>query len=722
MSNQKLSKIAKCLLLASFFTPLIYLGGFYYPFIITKVLFFRLIVQLAFSIYIILLISDYGKYKPKVNSAIILGFLLVVSSFVSAWLGLNFYKSFWSSFERMEGVIGVIYVFVWLFLLFQFFKVKEDWKKAFRSVIIAAFLSSIYAVTQKFGILQVFEAGIDRAAGTLGNAAFLAGYMLLSFGLGIYHYFQENNNKFKNFTLISVCLFLFTLLLTSTRGAILGVLVAFIWFLLVYAFFGEKAKIRQYSAIFLVIIVLTGSLFYLFRDNFKDSNIDLVRRMATISFQDATVKNRILVWEMALKEFKNYPIFGVGLENFNVLYNKHFNPKINEDWFDRTHNIYLDYLIQNGILGLLIYLSIFIYIFSLLWKKRKENFTLFLVFSSLLIAYGVHNFFVFDVLSTFFLFIFVLAFVSFREREEKMQDKEIGAFVQSLTLIILLICNIFIFYKLIYQPYHINKSLYTGYYYILADTDKSYDNFEEVLAHKYGSVEGALQLISMYNVLEEQGSSIDYSHKVKFRDLAKEKLRISINNFPLDIRLRMHFSQLLLNNNPNEEESKEIVDNLEKSIELSPERPEAYYLLLNFYLMNNQTEKAVEVVEGLINEIPWYGQAKLMIINSLYEIDPEKAEEYYKQGVDQAGVNQYTIKEVLEYLLSQERYEESIPYYLKLIEYYPDRYDYRVDLAKVYYLTNQREKAREQIEKINAHDPLLLQNEGELLNSLNLFN
>ncbi len=721
MSNEKLEKISKYLLLAIFFTPVIYIGGFYYPFIITKTLFFRFLIQLAFSIYIILLISNYSRYKPRINKALVIVFLLLLSSFVSAILGLDFYKSFWSSFERMEGVVGNIYIFLYLFLLIQFFREKKDWFQAFRVIIIAGFLASAYAIIQRFGILPVFQSGVSRAAGTLGNAAFLAGYMLLSFGLSLYHYFRETNKSFKAFTLVSSLLFIFTLFLTATRGAILGVLIAFVWFLLVYAIFGNKVKMKRYSIIILLLFIFASFLFYFYRDNFKDSNIEIVKRIATISIQDATVKNRLMVWQMVISEFKNYPLFGIGLENFNVIYNKHFTPKINENWFDRTHNIYLDNLIQNGIIGLILYLLILFYLFILLWKKRKENFNLFLIFSSLLIAYAVHNFFVFDVLSTFIMFVFIIGFIAYdKSEEEQISKKELSNALQIFVILILLISNIYIFYKLIYKPYQINKDLYTGYYYILADSDLSYDKFKSALSQRYGSTEAALQLSKMYDVLVEEGDTIDYGLKTKFQNLLEEKLKFAIENNPLDVRLRLHLAQFLINYKQSAEDMQLAIENLEKSIGLSPKRPDAYYLLFNLYLKLNDNKKAIDSLERLIAELPWYNQAKLMILNALVEEDPEKAEKYYQEGI-QNGIDSSTVLEVLEYLLNQKRYDETIVYYDKLISFYPDRYDYRIDLAKVYVLTGQTDKAIEQVNIINAHNPLLLQNEPELINNLNSY-
>jgi hypothetical protein len=50
---------------------------------------------------------------------------------------------------------------------------------------------------------------------------------------------------------------------------------------------------------------------------------------------------------MALKGIAERPVLGWGQENFNYVFNKYYNPQMfgQEEWFDRTHNVVLDWLI-----------------------------------------------------------------------------------------------------------------------------------------------------------------------------------------------------------------------------------------------------------------------------------------------------------------------------------------------------------------------------------------
>ena len=81
---------------------------------------------------------------------------------------------------------------------------------------------------------------------------------------------------------------------------------------------------------------------------------------------------------MAIKGFQERPILGWGQENFNYVFNKNYDPGMwgQEQWFDRTHNVILDWLVAGGILGLLAYLSIFFSTLYYVWRGKTNSFSI----------------------------------------------------------------------------------------------------------------------------------------------------------------------------------------------------------------------------------------------------------------------------------------------------------------------------------------------------------
>lgn len=718
MNETKLEKIIRYLLYLAALTPLIFIQGFYYPFIITKTLYFRLLIQLALSLYLLLLAINYKEYKPRFNPALILVLVFLAVNFLAAIFGPNFYKSFFSNFERLEGVIGLIYLSAYLFLLLHFFKTKKDWLLNIRLFLAVSLLVSLYGIIQRFNILPVFEAGTSRAASTLGNAAFLGGFMLLSIGLGVYYWFNESEKKYRIFGLITIAFNLFVLFLTLTRGAILGLIGGIFIFLILNIIF-SSGRLKKYSLVCLATFLLLAGAFLVFRKNLADSKISVIQRLATISITEGTAKDRLLVWGWAIKGFRERPLLGVGPENFDVVYNKYYTPAVSEDWFDRTHNIYLDQLAGSGLIGLAAYLSIYAYLFYLLLKKRREDYFIFSSLSALLVAYAIHNFFVFDVLSTALIYFFIIGLISFRKKEEPETSTErIRPAYVNFSVLILAVANIFLLYYLIYLPMKINRNIYVGYRYALADTELSHQSFSTALKYRFGSPEAALQLSQMYDVLEADPTTKPEDLE-KYYNLTIDKLRFALNNYPLEVRVRVFLGQQLINHYQSQEELEEAETVLARAVELSPTRPEAVYLLFNAYLAEGKKERAIATMENLIKELPDFGEPKVLLGASIYKSDPAKAKEYFDRGIKQEyRLSKNVLTKLIGYLLDNQRYGEAIPYLEEIIALEPNRYDYRLDLSKLYYLTGDLDKAIEQVNIVNEKAPATLKNFQDYLNLL----
>ena len=223
--NLNLSRSLRWLILIGIllipFIALIVANSMFFPFITGKAFTFRILIEILAGLWLILMLIS-PEHRPKSSLLLWAVLSLLTALTISTIFSVNPDRSFWSNFERMEGLVSLIYLAVCLFLLQTFFKEKKDWLFYIRLILISSCLVSLYGLAQKFNILPVFEAGIGRMTSTIGNAAFLAGYSLLAFGLSVYYYLNEPDKNYKYFALTASSLNLIVLLLTSTRGAILG--------------------------------------------------------------------------------------------------------------------------------------------------------------------------------------------------------------------------------------------------------------------------------------------------------------------------------------------------------------------------------------------------------------------------------------------------------------------------------------------------------------------
>src|SRR4030042_2922863 len=190
MSTNTLQKIIKYCLYITAFIPLFVVRNSIFPFVVPKVVLFQLLVEVAFSCWLILIWQNQEvrqKFKNIFESWLFWGItLFIVSLFVSSFFGINFYKSFWGNYERMFGLFAILHFYLYFIVLYSVF-FKKDFERFFQVSIISACLVVIYGFTQV--LLKVSFTGAAkgwRMESTIGNSAILATYLLFNLFFAVY--------------------------------------------------------------------------------------------------------------------------------------------------------------------------------------------------------------------------------------------------------------------------------------------------------------------------------------------------------------------------------------------------------------------------------------------------------------------------------------------------------------------------------------------------------
>ncbi|MBU2109637.1 O-antigen ligase family protein, partial [Patescibacteria group bacterium] len=316
-------------------TVLIVAESLFFPFITGKNFFFRILVEILLGLWLILAIYD-KRYRPK--KSWILYFLtafiavLVLSTIFSA----NPYRSFWSNYERMEGLITFLHLFAYFLVFTAVLNTEKLWKWFFHISLGVSVIVAFYGIFQLAGKLEIHQGGA-RLDATLGNASYLAIYMVFHIFLALW-YFLKTRDWYKWFYLPVIILETLILYYTATRGAILGFIAGLFITALIVGFFSDSRKIRIYAVSTLVlIVVLTGLFFSLRSSDFIIKN-PVLTRFAGISLTETTTQSRFVIWGMSWEGFKERPILGWGPENYNLVFNKYYEPVLwkQEPWFDRA--------------------------------------------------------------------------------------------------------------------------------------------------------------------------------------------------------------------------------------------------------------------------------------------------------------------------------------------------------------------------------------------------
>ena len=91
------------------FLPLYVADGMFFPFITGKNFAFRIIVEIVFAIWLILLARK-AVSLPRLSWVFITITSFVVIASLATIFGENPYRSFWSNFERMDGLITLFHL------------------------------------------------------------------------------------------------------------------------------------------------------------------------------------------------------------------------------------------------------------------------------------------------------------------------------------------------------------------------------------------------------------------------------------------------------------------------------------------------------------------------------------------------------------------------------------------------------------------------------------
>lgn len=401
------------------FLTLYVANDYFFPFITGKNFAFRIIVELVFAAWFVLLLLD-AKYRPKFSwvLASFSGFLIIM--FFANLFGEHPSSSFWSNFERMDGYVTLVHIFIYILVLSSTLTTKKVWGYYLHTTLLVAFIASLYGLAQYAGLA---EGNSGRIESYLGNSAYLSIYMLFHIFIAFWLLVESRVNLHRIIYSLLAVMFTYTLIGTGTRGTVIGLMVGVAVMVVYIMLFGSKyPEFRRYAIGAFAFLLLGVGVFILAKDTAVVQNSPNLARIANINLQEDLVV-RGTIWGMAWEGVKERPLLGWGQGNFNYVFNANYNPALygQEQWFDRVHDIFFDWLIAGGFLGLIAYLSIFaacIYYLFIVPLLRPENQTFTVlergVLLGILAGYLTHNLVVFDNIISYLFFAMFLAIIHSR--------------------------------------------------------------------------------------------------------------------------------------------------------------------------------------------------------------------------------------------------------------------------------------------------------------------
>ncbi len=731
---ERVRKILPYLLLAPALIPLVYVDGLLYPFVAPKTFLFRGLGIVAFAAFVLLALSGqpffWGRLRQRLTW---IPAALLAVAYATSLSGVDFYRSFWSVYDRGDGLLTLtVAVFSFYFVL-----LSADKKFLQRLLAIAAWVGTVAAL---YVFLQWIERGTgvnlafiadtkNRLGGTLGNAAFLSSYLGMT-AWATLATLRGYRGIWKKALSFGLAIQFAGILIAATRGTLLALFVAGFFASIYFAWRGE-GRTRTLARIALIAGIALAALFFGFREQLKQVSFEPVRRIASVSLQDPTVSSRLFVWSNVFQEGMKQPFTGYGAEHIDLLFNRVYDPSaILEQWFDRTHNAFLDYLVQFGILGAVLYAGLIGSLGYLGLKLFHRGHAYGVILLLITCVYAVQNFFVFDTAMTLWFLLAVLA-ASFAylstEDPSPMIRKPLPQALPLVAPIALLFCA----YLVVIQPLRANILLAQGYTNHVIDVDRAIAAFDRGLAlGTYADVEYGYQAYSMYT--DHQQTMLTGQQRIDAYRYALRTLSKNFERYPYDARTAVYLAHVLDSAPPGE-----VVDEtflslvLTRAIELSPKRIQPRYIMSNIALKkgdkatdpaqrNQYYRIAIGVLEEYARQVPNFAEPRF-IIATLYVVVGDRASGkrwadeglalYKKGGKD-------TAQRAVRYYLAVEDWANVRRFLADILAEDPEDYPTMYDLAKAEFLVGNRERALEIFQVVSKEAPDLVKTDPTFLKAL----
>jgi tetratricopeptide (TPR) repeat protein/O-antigen ligase len=305
------------------------------------------------------------------------------------------------SYQRLQGTYSTFSYIIVFFMMLQGLRTREQVERVITVVVLTSIPIALYGIIQHYG-LDPLPWGGDvrtRVAGNMGNAIFIAAYLIMAIPLALYRTVESfteiltaEESRFVDVLLGASYIFVVAIqaiciFFTQSRGPWLGLIGGLFFFFLVLAVvrrwrwlvWASVASVLAVTA-FLVIFNLPNTPLEPLR------SIPYIGRLGrALDKEQTTSKVRLLIWEGAIdmvlphrplerpdgaRDWMNplRPFVGYGPESMYVAYNRFYPPDLahyekRNASPDRSHNETFDSLVITGVVGFLAYMFVFAGVF-----------------------------------------------------------------------------------------------------------------------------------------------------------------------------------------------------------------------------------------------------------------------------------------------------------------------------------------------------------------------
>ena len=295
--------------------------------------------------------------------------LLLVAAAISVWVSPDKHIAL----GQFKALFLDPILVVWLTLSYLN---KEDFSLVFGSLALSGLYVSGFSFYQKF-IGDLTSDG--RIVGIFGyspnyTALFLGPIIAICFAYAlelVTRRIEVKNRLMKIYFCFAVVILGFAAVyLSVSRGALLALLGAIIFYLILHFWPKIKDKIWVKIGLLVFIVILLISSWLVFRPNFM---------LSPEAGSRITSSNnvRFQIWQTSVELIEKHPILGIGLGNYQNAFDQLTHNRVNfsafiTPWALSAHNIFLMFWLSTGLLGIIAFVWLLVNFFKT-GTKFNEN-------------------------------------------------------------------------------------------------------------------------------------------------------------------------------------------------------------------------------------------------------------------------------------------------------------------------------------------------------------
>lgn len=699
-------------LYAVLLTPFLVAQTYIFPLVTLKTFVFQALIEVLMAMWVVLCVAGVLR-RPRFTRLAKFATAFFLILIISALLGVDPVRSFWSTQERAVGLIFFAHIGAFVLMLWSA-REHLQWERYIGVSVAVATVVCVYAFIQPYVPQLFYEPSVGRPGSFLGNPSFLAGYLLFHLYFALWlsmRKFRAAKYEWGTLVAATIPLIFGTIFLTQTRGAILGLAASFVALAVWAAVAGRTIRVRSrltlrhIGAAVLVGLLLVAATFFFTRSAPVWQLIPGVGRLTDLSLASSDIQPRLIALRISWDAFLERPVLGFGYENFKYAFDARYDPELlrhgfSETYFDKPHNIALEYLVTTGVAGLLAYITFFVVLSFALYRSRDADFFPFGI--AAIVAHVVQNLFLFD---SFGPLLALAIFAGFAAPDasppptsHRLPRPHGRLFVATTALMVVLTAvgvsaNVSILMANNGQYWVLN-------YLLFRQPDLAYASYERAVDAWVNPYRDAARKDFSSAVSQVYLQGVPVTPEMITRGV--DDLRIAIERNPRNYFLRVSFADLVSVVRQNDASAlAEAEQQIEEALKLSPRRQQTYYALAKIRILQNRWDDALRAAADAIELEPEIGESHFYY--GLIAFEAGKPEIGFRsietaERLGRVPKTGHEMRVIANYYADAGNYEKSIVLYHQAVDESAADLEARLKLGIVYFYAGNIPAARTELQ------------------------